>query len=402
MSETFQRFNLKTMSGVFPGTRTMVYQRVRLAPLDTLIVEPTSAGAAGQEWRWARLLWYTDPPSCIVELEASEMTRVELEASEMTRVELEASEMTRVELEASEMTRTTTADNDADPWVVRIIDPQPTTLAQLLKEALAAVGWRLIACGSCAFWQPLAARTVDGLPTGRCTYASAPDGAVETKSHDTALSAQSILALACSAWRSAATSRSSTPGAAESEPAALNAIAPLRKRAEQESDERWTIVGQVRRWLRRSATPSSATPPSATQSSAAPQTWEARIVERSGVGAGAEPCFACQGRIANLGALVVATPEGDKQTFSVWRCRICHTYYLNDWIDRWERTDSLETEERYYRLAPAEALEVLAVIDGVVHAEHPARRHERTAQRDWMFAFVGERPLLSHQVRQGR
>jgi hypothetical protein len=97
----------------------------------------------------------------------------------------------------------------------------------------------------------------------------------------------------------------------------------------------------------------------------------------------------------------VATPEGDKQTFSIWRCRTCYTYYLNDWIDRWERTDSLETEERYYRLSPAEALEVLAVIDNVIHAEHPARRHERDAQRDWMLAFLAGHALLSHQIRQG-
>ncbi|MFZ1770248.1 MAG: hypothetical protein WAU00_13675, partial [Caldilinea sp.] len=114
------------------------------------------------------------------------------------------------------------------------------------------------------------------------------------------------------------------------------------------------------------------------------------------------PCFACQGRIANLGALAVATPEGDKQTFSIWRCRTCYTYYLNDWIDRWERTDSLETEERYYRLSPAEALEVLAVIDNIIDAEHPARRHERAAQRDWMLAFLAGQTLLSHQIRQGR
>ena len=94
--------------------------------------------------------------------------------------------------------------------------------------------------------------------------------------------------------------------------------------------------------------------------------------------------------------------KGDKQTFSIWRCRNCYTYYLNDWIDRWERTDSLETEERYYRLAPAEALAVLAVIDNVVDAEHPARRHERGAQRAWLLAFIGARAQLSHQIRQGR
>jgi hypothetical protein len=130
--------------------------------------------------------------------------------------------------------------------------------------------------------------------------------------------------------------------------------------------------------------------------------WEAGVVERSGVGAGTESCFACQGRIANLGALAVATPEGDRQTFSIWRCRNCYTYYLNDWIDRWERTDSLETEETYYRLAPAEAFEALAVIDGVVHAEHPARRHERDAQRRWMLAYLDRRTPLSHQIKQGR
>ena len=127
-----------------------------------------------------------------------------------------------------------------------------------------------------------------------------------------------------------------------------------------------------------------------------------RLVERSGVGAGTEPCFACQGRIANLGALTVDTDEGDKHTYSVWRCRACHTTYLNSWIDRWERLDSLETEETYYRLAPAEAVEVLAVIDGVVGGEHPAGRHTRAAERAWFEAFVRERRPLSHQRKQGR
>ena len=199
-----------------------------------------------------------------------------------------------------------------------------------------------------------------------------------------------MLALGCTHWQGDAAPSVAAPLLEDGPPAA---ITPMLKRAELESDERWTLTGQLRRWLRKSPTPPAVS---------SVQTWKERIVERSGVGAGTEPCFVCQGRIANLGALAVATPEGDKQTFSVWRCRVCYTYCLNDWIDRWERTDSLETEERYYRLSPAEALEVLAVIDDVVHAEHPARRHERTAQRDWMLAFLGDRPPLSHQVRQGR
>ena len=173
-------------------------------------------------------------------------------------------------------------------------------------------------------------------------------------------------------------------------------MAPIAKRAERESDERWSWWGRLRRRLAGHAAPPDKAQPSSRAS------WEERIVERSGVGAGTEPCFACQGRIANLGALAVASPEGDKQTYSVWRCRQCFTYYLNDWIDRWERTDSLETEETYYRLAPQEALEILAVIDGVVDAEHPARRHERDAERVWVQQFIGARPILSHQIKQGR
>ncbi len=375
MSETIQRFNLNTMSGVFPGTRTMIYQRIRVAPFGASSHGQPDHGAPIQTWRWARVLWYDDPRSCVVELEAPDEAKAASQA------------------------------NQPAAWLVRIADPEPANLAQLLEGALAAVGWQWITCGSCAFWQPLAARTVDGLPTGRCMFSGAEAAKAEAAKAEAAkaeaakaalavvhpaLSAQSMLALACAAWRSAGTQPLPRMGEAEAD--ALDAIAPFRKRAEQESDERWTLAGQMRRWLRKSAPPAPAPM----------QTWEDRIVERSGVGAGAEPCFACQGRIANLGALVVATPEGDKQTFSVWRCRTCYTYYLNDWIDRWERTDSLETEERYFRLAPAEALEVIAVIDDVVHAEHPARRHERTAQRAWMLAFIGDRPLLSHQVRQGR
>jgi hypothetical protein len=132
------------------------------------------------------------------------------------------------------------------------------------------------------------------------------------------------------------------------------------------------------------------------------QPWADEIIERSGVGAGTEPCFVCQGRLANLGALAVATPEGDKQTFSVWRCRSCYTTYLNDWTDRWERLENLETEERYFRIAPAEAYAALSIIHATAGAEHPGRRTERNLQRAQILALIeGEEPL-SHQIRQGR
>lgn len=348
MSESVQRFNLDTMSGVFPGTRTKVYQRVRLAPTD-----------GSSFTRWARLLWYEDPPSCVVELEAQP-------AGGSTDAPVQPAQI-----------------------LARIVEIDGATFFQQLTAVLTAAGWRPVTCGACAFWQPLAARTPDGLPTGSCTWRGDALSSMVDTAHQQ-LTAQSLLALACAHWQPKGTQ---PIAASQIEEEATAAIAPMPKRAEQESDERWTLAGQLRRWLRKSATQPAAPPA---------QTWEERIVERSGVGAGTEPCFVCQGRIANLGALAVASPEGDKQTFSVWRCRSCYTYYLNDWTDRWERTDNLETEERYHRLSPAEALEVLAVIDNVVHAEHPARRHERMAQRDWMLAFLGDRPPLSHQIRQGR
>jgi len=252
-------------------------------------------------------------------------------------------------------------------------------------EGLAAGGWVLHSCGTCAFWQPQPTTTGDGLPAGACAWRGGAGPAVPPQ-----LAVQSLLAPACRAWQPG----EAAPALVRDEGTQGPPPAPIRRRAEQETNERWTLWGQLRRALRPA-------PVTGTTASGQPN-WEEIVVERSGVGAGTEQCFACQGRIANLGALTVATPEGDRQTFSVWRCRNCYTCYLNDWIDRWERTESLETEETFYRLAPAEALEVLAVVDGIVHAEHPARRHERDAQRRWVLAYLTGRTPLSHQIKQGR
>lgn len=340
MAEEYQHFNLATMSGVFPGTRTMVFQRFRLIR--------TADGQAAP--RWARLQWYTEPAACVLGLPA--------------------------DLAAAE------DGGDA----LRLVEPLAGNFRRILRDVLQARGISLRACGSCAHWRPQSAVTEDGLPLGRCTWA--PAGG-EQRPIPPPLQVQSLLAVDCQHWAFDGFRRDEP----EPPPAALPAPAPMPKRAEQETNERWTLWGQIKRALGQ--------PPQARPTGGA-RAWEAIVVERSGVGAGTEQCHACNGRIANLGALTVATAEGDKQTFSVWRCRICYTFYLNDWIDRWERTDSLETEETYYRLAPAEALAVLAVIDNVVDAEHPARRHERDAQRRWMLDFLAGHVPLSHQVRQGR
>jgi hypothetical protein len=253
-----------------------------------------------------------------------------------------------------------------------------------LDAGLRAAGWQVQSCGSCTHLRPAGAQTPDGLRAGRCALrraGSAENAAVETPA---LLALQGELALACPHWQDAGGRAAGATDAAPTLP-----VAPLPKAAEVSESKlkpwaRWRV-----RLLRRLKPPPRL--PAAE-----------RLLERSGVGAGTEPCFACQGRIANLAALAVESDEGDKQTFSVWRCRNCYTLYLNDWVDRWERTDSLETEETVYRVAPVEAAEFLTVIDSVAGGDHPARRAERSAQRAWFLAAVANRTPLSRIVKQGR
>ena len=111
MATSFQLFNLETMSGVFPGTRTMVFQRVRVRPVQR---GDGTAGAA----QWVRLLWYEEPSACVVEL---------------------------------------------GPSLLRLLEPLSGDFGARLQEALGANSVQLTACGSCAFWQPAAAKTDAGL-----------------------------------------------------------------------------------------------------------------------------------------------------------------------------------------------------------------------------------------------
>lgn len=325
---TYQIFNLETMSGVYPGSRTAVMQRIRLLPLD------------GQDRpaQWARLLWYDEPPACVLYLQEGG-----------------------------------TEQWEAHP-LLRIENPLHADFGQAFHDALNAAGWRAFTCGECAHWQRLsAAHNLDGLPLGRCGWGVVSSDRVEMPE---SLREQSVLALGCPAWTA-----STTP-----QPPAQR-VSPAQDRMPTPSVSVWQAI-KYRLGIERPETPKPS--------------WGERIVERSGVGAGTEPCFACQGRIANLGALVVATDEDDKRTFSVWRCRRCHTFYLNDWTDRWERLDSLETEESYYRLTPVEAVELLALFDNVIGGEHPAGRRDRMEQRGWLEKFIENRPRISHQIRQGR
>lgn len=340
-----QHFNLKTMSGIFPGTRTPLFQRVRI---QQQLEPPVKQGATPPAvTRWLQLAWYADPAACV----------------------------------AYVMQPGTAIDYESP--LLRLSDPLADDFNQRLQEALATQAQRLVSCGSCRFWQRSDVVTLEQLPTGSCRW---PGETVQTTAVPATLALQSGLALDCPHWQPTGAGAADVP---LPDTADRRSLAPMRKVAESAGIRLslWQRFKKrlVVRWRR-----------------GQPQPWETLFLERSGVGAGTEPCFVCQGRIANLGALTVSTTEGDKQTFSVWRCRHCYTLYLNNWIDRWERLENLETEESYYRLAPAEAKALLTLIYSVVGGEHPNRRQEREAERAYFLTFMTGRDPLSHQIRQGR
>jgi hypothetical protein len=341
--ESVQRFNLQTMSGVFPGTRTPVFQRVQIEQVSVPRPDSTPAGK-----EWLQLAWYDEPTVCVAY-----------------------------------------AIHPGQPFdyaqpVVQLTEPLTGDFNQRLQMVLAAQEQQMISCGSCRFWQQREMVTSDQLPLGTCSWHR---NAAQADALPASLALQSMLALPCPHWQSLPPSVTAAPAVVST--ADRQSLTPMRKAAES-AEIRLThwqrLKKQVvaRYWVGKT------------------RDWQSLLQERSGVGAGTEACFACQGRLANLGALTVGTPEGDKQTFSIWRCRLCYTLYLNNWIDRWERLDNLETEETYYRLAPAEAKELLMIIYGVVGGEHPNRRQERQAERTHFLNFIQDRSPLSHQIRQGR
>ena len=336
--DNVQRFNLKTMSGVFAGTRTAFFQRIQIVP----------AGGSAAANQWLQLAWYDDPALCVAY------------AVQPGRA------------------------IDYEQPLFQLSDPLQGDFNQRLQRVLAANQQRMVSCGSCRFWQANNIVTPDQLPVGDCHWRAtvAPDETLPTL-----LVMQSALALHCPHWQPA---QPGVEAAAEAvtQPA-RKALAPMHKVAES-AEIRLTIWQRLYKRFDR------------WRFAGKPRDWATLFLERSGVGAGTEPCFVCQGRIANLGALTVATAEGDKETFSIWRCRNCYTLYLNDWVDRWERLDNLETEETYYRIAPAEAKDLLTVIYGVVGGEHPNRRQERHQERTYFLNFMETRTSLSHQIRQGR
>lgn len=336
----FYLFNTKTMSGIHPGSRTAQAHIIRLQSRKGGQDDGQSAPG------WARILWPGEDGD-------AEVYWLENGRGWAEQPALRLSGVSGVEPVAA------------------------------LVGALTAAGQSPLVCATCRWWQPITGKAnpegtnpdgtnPDGIPLGLCSWADESVVAQAAGNRE-----QSALALECPHWQTG-----------EQMPAPPAPSAPTIAPAEP-------VGWWVGLWKRFSGK-ENALPPVAADA----------IAERSGVGAGTERCLACHGRIANLGALTVAA-EGDdqlddKRTISVWRCRLCYTFYLNDWIDRWERLDSLETEESYYRIAPGEALGLLALFRQTSSGEHPKERHSRGAQRAQVDAFLAGRFRLLHQIKQGR
>lgn len=379
-SELLPRFNLATMSGVHGGRRTQTFYRLRLW---------LTADAAAPTLRWY-LLQYTAGDEQVTD--ASTQSRPV--PFTLRRYLPQGAQ----EADAKTSSKAQTPDVQTPDVQTPAPISFPATDWQDLPATLREAGFHLHACGSCIFWRKTTTGTDKDAPRGRCTWAGESIAIAVQPAQEFVepLIEQSALAPGCAHWQKAdtlgkeCTDTNTDNSTAESSKAAADATPDTNQLPAHLIAARggfWTRL--LNRLL--------------------PKKHDDRlrqetrlVIERSGVGAGTEPCIACHGLLANLGALVVESPEGDPQTYSVWRCRACRSTFLNRWVDRWVRTDTLETDETIFRITPGEAAQVLTLIGQIPGADHPQKREERVPQREQLETLAASSDRMSHEIKQGR
>ena len=356
-------FDPQTMSGISPGRRTRAFQRFRMGVDDS-----------DRDLRWIRLLWDEDVGD----------NRIGAELAVF--------------------------DADHSQWVPTDIDIPPGESRQAVMEHLATLspdnGPEL--CGSCDHWNATSTHDSVDIPFGDCTFR------VGAEVSHPALVEQSYFALACLHWERTddiiggkETPSQPPPMSGEELTAARESSLLHREIEEAQQGEIESIALTAksgwRRWMNRIQEYTRRSPilrdpdpvrrdPRGRPQRPTPNLPPPAIAERSGIGAGTEPCAACSGRTANLAGVTSTDAAGDPVTYSLWRCRLCRTLYLNRWIDRWVRLDNLEIEEGYYRVAPNEATYLYGLINSAEASDMAAQLEQ----------FTAERAYLSHQIRQGR
>lgn len=326
-------------------TMSGVFPGVRTRRYHTIWLLPEEAD---KEPLWAKIFWYQEADTAVV---------LRADGEEIARFEH-------------------STDNNALP---------------VLDQALEEAGWCRATCGNCHFWRQVKKSESEGWRWGRCSWRIGRDEEGSwTREREASvlvreqLELQSALALKCPHWLK----REHTVAEQEPHPPSTETeeTAPTGTRR-----RKWWQATKLYRRLVGSRVNSARHQP-ATDSQ----------LEQSGLSAGTEPCVCCHDRMANLGALVTESEEGDAQTLSVWRCRDCRSTFVNLWTDRWQRLDSLETEEALYRVAPDEATLVHAQIQ---QAHQGGRRQacgQQNEERIWLLEFLEGRIPVVHQVRRGR
>ncbi|MEX1019207.1 MAG: hypothetical protein WDZ49_06080 [Litorilinea sp.] len=359
-TELFPRFNITSMSGVYAGVRADLYYRLRLWRMD----QNTNASSeqSTPTLRWYQLNIPDTVPTVPDTPEPAWQLRRYAPADATTPADVEEDILLTLPPQALEPGH----ESDAD-------------MRSALPRALATAGLALHACGTCHFWRATGDSSAPiGSHSGRCTWhtvGNLPEAPAQLAAD---LAAQSGLALGCIHWQ---------PGDPEAAPA------PDSPQQAEPPPAAPPPAAKPGFWARlRGKRPASPAKPGP----------DLAVGERSGISAGTEPCFACPGRLANLGALVVESEQGDPLTYSVWRCRNCHATYLNRWADRWVRTETLETDESHYRIAPWEAAQTLTLIRGARAGDHPQGRTQRGELGAHLAAFAQSADLISRQIKQGR
>ncbi len=370
-------FNLDTMSGIFPGTRTRWYYLLHLSTTAPEFDRTDSDSITKDEARrvgrfWAKAFWFEEPSAVIVM-------------------------------------------DDADQILAQVDISDTTDVFVEVELAIEQKALQLISCGTCQHWTHSAPAENTVALDNQTSIGTCEKSGDESANTESQLSAtpflhtrrlaqelipQSAFALSCPYWEKRS-KRQTTAEKESTSPQQNFGYAPTTDvdlSLSEANDATWIQRISQRLGFRQESGKTAR----ARRKSKVSSEFSLAQLDRSGVGAGTEPCLGCHGRIANLGALIVETDEGDKQTFSVWRCRNCAATYLNSWIDRWERLDNLETEETLYRIAPPEAVLLLERIHGIEGADHPQEREKRVGERLWFEAFLNNRTALSHQVRHGR
>lgn len=325
-------FNPDTMSGIYPGDRSAVYQRVLGQQIE----------AADVPAQWLQVSWDGQPPGPLVSVD-----RGSEEAYCISDF--------------------------------RLVISDPREACRALAAELFARDMDLHACGSCGFWDEVTGTTADELPSGRCAF---PVAGVEPALAPPELAVQSAFSLACTHW--IPRDQFVPPVKVSDGDHAQANVAPTAAAAsEVAGPSPWQRVRSLLTRARRD--------PDDPRRKPIPLPKKVTAV-------GTEPCFVCQGRIARLGSHTIRTDEGDNETFTIWRCHICYSTYLGDWIDRWVRLDSLETQEAFYRIAPPVASDLLSRF-------HAAKVQDAAARQDLelqLRSLTAETEPVSRQVKQGR